>query len=420
MPNHVFAKEYNKERFIQMADSPSIDAFGRQRVSNPYTVFDSKQLFGPQSLFFDDQETSGGGTSSSHDPNKASTTIGVSAATAGKRVRQTFQRFNYRPGKSQQVLITGVFVDQSDDLTDIEAQIGLFDDNNGLFFSLEEGTMKVVRRTYVTGAAVDNKVSQSDWNIDPMNGSGPSKINLDYTKTQIIIIDFEWLGVGRVRFGWVVDGVIYYCHQLLNANNLSNVYMSTPNLPIRYSIEATGTSGVATSMQHICCTVISEGGDQEIGDLFYISNGVTEVSCTTAGTYYATKGMRLKASHIGATIIPVSVSIVATASTEFEWQLRLNPTVGDTFTYSDITNACIQEATGDSLNTVSGGTIIAGGYGVTGGAGGNARGGVSLGVDTAQKVGAAIDGTLDTIVLCVTCNDDGIGVLTGMNIRQLA
>lgn len=419
MPNHIFAKEYNKERFIQLADSASADAFGRLRVSDPHTVFDSKQLMTNAPLFFDDQEVSGGGTSSSHNPNTASTTIGVSASTAGNRTRQTFQRFNYQPGKSQLVFLTGQFVNQSTSLSGITARIGLFDDQNGIFFSLEDGTMKAVIRSYATGAAVDTKISQSDWNIDEMNGNGPSKINLDFTKTQIIIIDYEWLGVGRVRVGFVVDGAIYYCHQFVHTNVLDVVYMSTPNLPIRYSIENDGT-GAATTMQHICGTVISEGNVQEIGELFYISNGVTEVSCTTAGTYYATKGIRVNASHKGAVVIPVNVSVAMTGATELEWQLRLNPTVADTFTYSQVSGTCFDQATGVSANTVTGGTVIAGGYAASSGSGANSSGVDTLNVQIAQKLGFAIDGTQDTIVLCVTCNDNGIGVLTGMNIRQLS
>ena len=86
------------QQTITSFNQNTLDAFGRSRVSEPYTVFDSKQLGSNQSLFWDDQETSGSGTSSDYSEDTSSTTLTVSATTAGTRVRQTFQRFNYQPG----------------------------------------------------------------------------------------------------------------------------------------------------------------------------------------------------------------------------------------------------------------------------------------------------------------------------------
>ena len=88
---------------VSFASGATTDAFGRLRISEPFTIFDSKQLHNNQPLFWDDAETSGTGTSSAHSSARASTTISVSATTAGKRVRQSLQRFNYQPGKSQLV-----------------------------------------------------------------------------------------------------------------------------------------------------------------------------------------------------------------------------------------------------------------------------------------------------------------------------
>jgi len=92
---------------VAQGDTPSIDAFGRARVAEPVTLFDSKQLHDAAPLTFDDAEVSGTGTGSSHNVNTASTILSTTNATAGKRVRQTFMRFNYQPGKSQLILCTG-------------------------------------------------------------------------------------------------------------------------------------------------------------------------------------------------------------------------------------------------------------------------------------------------------------------------
>ena len=279
---------------IKAVDSPSIDAFARWRVSNPETLFDSKQIFDNQPLFWDEELESGAGITSAHSTATASTVITSTLNTAGTFTRQTFQRFNYQPGKSQLILITGI-LDRSGGGTGVQRRIGYFDDDNGLFFEDDEGTVKVVRRTSVTGTPVDNKVTQASWNLDVMDGTGASGITIDWTKTQIFFIDFEWLGVGRARMGLVVDGIPYYVHEFLNANVLDKVYMSTPNLPIRYQMVTTGSSPAST-MEAICSSVMSEGGVDDLGVLRHQDSG--SIAGLSTGTTYAILGIRLKSTHV--------------------------------------------------------------------------------------------------------------------------
>ena len=141
----------------------------------------------------------------------------------------------------------------------IITRMGLFDDNNGIFLQRSNNTISLVVRSNVSGSPSDsNYATQANWNIDKMDGTGLSGLTLDFSKSQILTFDFEWLGVGCVRVGFVVDGNVFYCHQFNHANNITGVYMSTPNLPLRYQIENTG-SGIASSIECICCAVLSEG-----------------------------------------------------------------------------------------------------------------------------------------------------------------
>ncbi len=381
---------------FKASDSASVDAYARWRISAPETIFDSKQTQDNQPLFFDDQEVSGSGTGSTHSVAKARTQLSVSATTAGKRVRQTFMRFNYQPGKSQLVLMTGVLGAPASGITQ---NIGYMDDDNGLFFQCKDATASVVRRTSVTGSAVDNTIAQSSWNKDTMDGNGPSGVTIDFTKTQIFAIDFEWLGVGRIRFGFVHNGMFITCHEMLNSNVLAEVYMSTPNLPLRYLLENDGT-GAAATLDHICSTVLSEGGTQDVGQLRFASTAGTEVSTTTENTIYAVVGIRLKAAGLSETVRIQRIALqIQTASEIGEWTLRFNPTVAGTFTYSDQTNSAVQTATGATANTVTGGTILSGGFAESGSAT-FGHGGTDSVILNALRLGAAIDGTPDEIVLC--------------------
>lgn len=371
-----------------------VDAFGRQRVSNPEMIFNSKQIFDNQPLYWNDVEVSGSGTSSSHSTLTASTTISVSANTVGKRVRQTYMRFNYQPSKSQLIYLTGV-LKKSGGGTGIISRMGIFDDDNGIFLQRSGSIISLVVRSSTSGSASDaNSVTQANWNIDKLNGSGITGIDIDFSKSQILVIDFEWLGVGCVRVGFVVDGNVFYCHQFNHANSISGVYMSTPNLPLRYEIQNTGT-GVESSLECICSAVISEGGREEVATNLYLSTGTSPVSLTKA-QLNAFLGWRLKSDYKGCTIDILDTVMYVSSIDAYEWRLILNPSVAGTFTYTDITGAPLQKAVGNgTTNIASGGTVIAGGYGTS------RLSADSNALKALLKLGSSVNGTMDTMVLCV-------------------
>jgi len=371
-----------------------VDSFGRQRVSNPEMIFNSKQIFDNQPLYWNDIEFSGSGTSSTYSAFTASSTLSVSATTAGKRIRQTYMRFNYQPSKSQLVFLTGV-LKKSGGGNGIISRMGMFDDDNGIFLQRSGSTISLVVRSSVSGSVSDsNSATQANWNIDTMDGNGLSHVELDFSKSQILVIDFEWLGVGCVRIGFVVDGKIFYCHQFNHANNISGVYMSTPNLPLRYEIQNSGV-GVASSIECICGAVISEGGKEDIGTNLYLSTGTSPVSLTKA-QLNAFLGWRLKSDYKGCTVDILDTVMYVSSIDAYEWRLILNPSVADTFTFTDVTGAPLQKAVGNgTTNIASGGTVVAGGYGTS------RLSADSNALKSLLKLGSSINGTMDTMVLCV-------------------
>jgi hypothetical protein len=396
----------------EYGDTPAIDAFARLRTSDPLTIFDSKQLHDKQPLFWD--EAIGGSATSVHSTANAEVKMSVTASASDYVIRQTKQRFNYQPGKSQLIFMTF----HSPQATGVTSRVGIFDDdgtgtnltpNNGVFFECD-GTLafKIAKNGSIAETA-----TQANWNIDKLDGTGKSGITLDITSTQIMVIDYEWLGVGRVRCGFVIDGLIYYVHNFNHANDSSftSVYMSTPNLPLRYSIETDGTT--ASHIDHICSTVISEGGAEQTGILRSIDTGTTHIDADAANTTYAVKGMKLKDAYKDITVTPEFFSMINEQTGGFRWSLCLNPTIAGTFTYTDVTNSAIQEATGATANTVSDeGLVIDSGY-ETGSV--QTRAGSDRKFVTSLRMGSDIDGTKDEVVLCVTpltASQDIQGALT--------
>lgn len=281
------------------ADSAGGDAFGRARISEPFTIGDYKHLYAIDTAFID--STSSGGTITFL-PNQAAVTLATSSAsTSSYTIHQTKQYHQYQPGKSQLVLSSFNFGYAEKNAT---KRTGYFDDRDGIYFEqvgsntsngTDNGTLNWVLRTYTSGSAVETgtRIPQSQWNIDPCDGTGKSGFNINISKIQLIFIDFQWLGVGRVRCGFVHDGVMIIAHEFYNSNNGTVAFMSNPNLPVRCEIRNTGTSSGASLLQ-ICSTVMSEGGYIETGIDWSVVSGATRQTATQGGTRLPVLCLRLK------------------------------------------------------------------------------------------------------------------------------
>lgn len=245
---------------------PELDAFSRQRISNPYTLGDYKHLYSIDPDFLDVKV--GSGATITFDVNQAAAILNSGITTNGYCIHQTKRYHHYQPGKSQLIFSTFNYGNYQ---TNVTKRTGYFDDYNGVYFeqvgtSTSIGTLNFVIRSYVNGIISERRIPQYQWNKDTLTGDGPSGFNLDITKTQLFLTDFEWLGVGRVRCGFSIDGQNIIAHEFYNSNRLPVVYMSNPNLPVRCEIRNTGpVVGIGGSMMQICSTVMSEGGYLEVG-----------------------------------------------------------------------------------------------------------------------------------------------------------
>jgi hypothetical protein len=289
---YMRANKYG-EIYEDLGQGFSGDAFGRLRTSQPYTLGDYKHLYSIDPDFIN--VTVGTGATVTFDANQAAAILSSGNSTNGYCIHQTKRYHHYMPGKSQVIYSTFNFgVAQQN----VYKRTGYFDDRDGIFFEqAPDGTLSFVIRSYVTGIASDRRVTQSEWNKDTLDGNGPSGFNLDITKTQLFMTDFEWLGVGRVRCGFSIDGHNIIAHEFYNANHLSTVYMSNPNLPVRCEVRNTGTQvGAGGSFIQICSTVMSEGGYTESGREYSHTSNLRTVG---VGTTVPILAIKLKNSFKG-------------------------------------------------------------------------------------------------------------------------
>jgi|DEB0MinimDraft_6_1074348.scaffolds.fasta_scaffold02976_7 hypothetical protein len=243
------------------AGSGGYDAFGRSRTSEPFTLADYSHQYGLNENIL--SKKVGAASTVEHLTNKASASLIVGDGNSDYVIHQTRMYHHYMPGKSQFALSSFNFQDVRENTV---KRTGYFDDRNGVFVQQDgNGSISIVKRDYISGIATDTIINQSDWNLDKLDGSTQSGISLNFTKTQLFATDFQWLGVGRIRCGFVIGGNLIYCHEFNHSNVEENVYWSHPSLPIRCEVRNTDSTIGITSMQQICSTVLSEGGYEESG-----------------------------------------------------------------------------------------------------------------------------------------------------------
>lgn len=389
------------------------DAFGRQRVSNPFTLFDSSFRYADNPVKWN-QAITGSGTVT-HVPNESTMSLGVTSTNGDSVIRETKRVFNYQPGKS--LLVMNTFV-MGTPKVNLRQRVGLFGAQNGIYFEcVTDGvgvtSLNLVIRKFTSGFVDDTseKVSQSNWNGDRLTGAGgvnnPSGYNLDVTKSQIFWMDVEWLGVGTVRCGFVINGEFIICHRFHHANILSAVYMTTASLPIRYEITNLNTTSGTSSLKQICSTVISEGGYAATSRSRSVSNSLVGTECSQT-VFTPLVSIRLKSDRLDGVVFPARLDVFGRQSNPYKWAVIVGGTLSNntTVTWLDVGSDSNVEY---NLNAtmITGGTIIDQGIFV-----GNTIGGpVSaspVGASQDVQLGRLLNGTAEilTVAAMATNNND--------------
>ena len=333
----------------------SLDAFQRLRTSQPATIFCSKQIYDNQSLYFATLTSGGAGATITYNNARASSSLAV-AANGERAVRQTRRYFNYIPGKSTQTFESFRF--ESGGQVGVTKRVGYFDDNNGIYLEMNGATLGICVRSNVSGVVVNNLITQANWNVDQMNGTGPGGITLNPAAIQIFAFDFEWLGAGSVRIGFVVGDIFIPVHRFNHANLITSVYMQTPNLPIRYEILSTGGAG---ALEAICTTIVSESGNDPVGTSRSVST--PSARSLAAGLYQQLISIRTKSGvYLNTPIIPLGTSVMCSTTGQGLWQVISNPTLAGAAVWVPVSNSAIEYDVTRTTVTPGSGTVISSGF----------------------------------------------------------
>ena len=345
------------------------DAFGRLRVGNPFTIFESQHRYKENEKW---DTVTAGAANTQYFINESSIHMNVGTSSGDKVIRETKRVFTYQPGKGLTVLNTFVFAPLKDGL---RQRVGYFGANNGIYFQANGTSLSIVERSYSNGSIVETIIPQSNWNADKFDGTGlsaqvgrgPSHVSepLDPTKSNLFWVDIEWLGVGDVRCGFLSNGKLMPAHIFHHDNIGTTSYMTTAVLPIRYEIENVAATANNSTMTQICSTVISDGGYQGRNKSRSVGIDVNQTRQTgNIGTWLPVLSIRMSPSRPDCVVIPKLIDLLGlTNNATYRYKIISNGT---------LTNSNFIDTYGNNVqydissNAISGGVEVSTGYLVNG------------------------------------------------------
>lgn len=379
--------------------SGSTDAFGRLRVSEPLTLFDSKTRYYDHNDFSSATSTGGAVV---YDANSSTFALNVTTASGSSVIRETKKVFPYQPGKS---LLTLATFAMNTPKANLRQRVGYFTTNNGIYLENDGVYNYLVIRSYSTGALIEDRIRQDAWD-NPFP-------ELQVDRTQIFWTDVEWLGVGSVRCGFVINGAYVICHTFHHANIVNNTttYMTTATLPVRYEITNTAATASVSTMRQICSTVISEGGYNAFTYTETAGRGLTVLRLVDAGTYYPVVSIRLASTRLDAIVLPRQVDVLSPTVNYYRWKLVLNPTLGGATWASTSTTGTVEIDLG--ATTMSGGTELQSGYV-------SSRELSELGAaEFAFQLGRTLAGVSDVVTLAMSATTNNADVLAQLGWQEI-
>jgi hypothetical protein len=334
----------------QLGKGFSGDLFGRLKVSQPFTIFDNSHRYSQNGNF--DDVVIGTGSTVGFITAQSTATLGIGTTEGCSLIRESKKVFSYQPGKALQVLQTFVLNPPKENLVQ---RVGYASSENGVLLELNGSQVNLVKRTHISGVTTSVTVPQSEWNVDTLDGTGPSGYTLDYTKAQILFSEYEWLGVGSVRVGFAIDGKFITAHQFNHANLIDSVYMTSATLPVRYEILNIGNTSSPSEMKQICVSVQSNGGYEKLSERD-IARRTTTVSVASTA-FIPLVSIRLAPGREEAVILPKSFAFLGnSASTALLEVVLIKNANINASTWSSINNPNAQVNT--DATTITGGKII--------------------------------------------------------------
>lgn len=359
------------------SDDFTMDSFERLRVSDARMAFEYGfgALTPTLATTLWEVGTVGAGSTEALTTNLYGTNLTLPVTTAVGRWIQSYNHIRYAPGISTLFRATFNFNSIG---TGIRSRIGMFTDQgtfpstagDGFFLENDAGSIAVVRRYMTQGAGSEERVLQANWNIDKLNGSGASGVTLNWAMAQHLVVEYQWLGVGTIRFGFECGtaGTVW-CHEMVSVNAVAESWCRTGSLPCRAETYNYATAAISSfTLINMC--VIQEGDVADLRGWRYFGNwsGATaKVGGLTAGTLYPVMGIRAagtndltKRARIIPVTISVTVAVVATGPTALLVSLLMlgTPNTGATYAVTTGGSGVVTDIAATAATAITGTSVF--------------------------------------------------------------
>ena len=234
------------------------DVLGRLKTARQQNVYDADFEYGPQPLRWESLAL--GSATITHLPGDGGVRMRVTTAAGDATIRQSRPYHRYQPGKT---MFMATAVNFGAALSGQVQRIGFLDDGNGCFFEQGNPTvanpfgMAVVVRSDAGGLPVDTRIDLTNW-----TGDTSPRPTIDWSRIQMLFIEYAWYGAGMVRWGVFIDGVPQVLHQIGFGNRAGQArpWARTGNLPVRYEQRNLTAQASSNDMTHYGVSVCIEGG----------------------------------------------------------------------------------------------------------------------------------------------------------------
>jgi hypothetical protein len=378
---------------IKYSDSSNLDAFGRLRVSNVTSLLEVTHMYDKQPYLIDEVT---GGTAVSYFDSDNSQVVMSGTGEDSYVIRQTFTSATYQPGKSQ---IFEMSFSNFQLQSEVIKRVGYFDtasgdtystNIDGIFLESNGITNEISFQIWKSGSLTYSS-DTTNWNSDVVDPT-----TIDWTKTQLILCDFQWLGVGRVRFGMVFNGQTVVFDNLSGTDNLTNVYMTNSNHPIRYELRTSGGTG---SLNMICAQVSMEGSLNQLVTPIGITGPISPVTFTAVGTKYPFIGVKMNSGYENISLLTEQINILNTSNDNYYCTLEIDPTISGNYAFTATSQTEVLKSIGNGTQTVTGSNEILACF--TGQAGTSASS-TFVTVDSIVTPGKYLSGQAQELWVCIT------------------
>lgn len=290
----------------------------RRKVSEQEIIFFNTFQYDKDDQIWD-EELVGNGTATF---NQYQGGVDLTVSDAGDRVtRMSRNVIPYIPGRQNEVTLGVKFTEPT---VGVRRRIGMYNSENGFFFEDDGGTYAVVLRRNTSGGVVETRVTRDNWNMDKLDGTGPSGITADPSAMQLVDIEYEWYGTGIVEFKWIIDNYAVSIHRFDTANEEPNTWANTPFLPLCVEIENVSAPVGSYTMYQGSTSVSAEGLTTKFGREENATTPIGGVNLASADTFLPVLSIRIRPDRLNGVAIPVEFFAGATTNDDIYFRIFRN------------------------------------------------------------------------------------------------